>query len=455
MSKESFSKNWSSQLQKALSMDASSSHSQSWVKELGMTDNQSYQKMAQENLSTEKSYEQASQLQQQLGQSLNSGPAVWANRVAASESAMNTLQSKPYDPEFQQQVNSNVQRLGGQFASPSETLAAALVSTYLKSSGEEDLGRLTKALQESGIISSEPMSGSPHSNQPLAPIENLNNDNLSKPVTQGVHQPERINSDQVRQKISETSHLPDQHTLQNVPRHSSTTQQFPEALQPLTKAYNQSRQSVSDQFQQSNQSKPYITSLLKHSAYGAAPSTSGPGLNLTYNQAFDKAASYGLTNHQSAAFASLVKDHDPKYERSAEPENRRHRLGQSIAEISRGWGDHSAELGQHAFNHLTHAADSPQHTNAALTLIGEMNRLYQPEIKQYEQSVEGWLKGQQLLPTEGNSLDTSMPPEHIGNDVRSQLKQRQSENNLRVFGQQDKEHFQEPSSRLSRTQREM
>ena len=43
-------------------------------------------KWLQESLSTEKSYEQASQLQQQLGQALNSGPAVWANRLAGSES---------------------------------------------------------------------------------------------------------------------------------------------------------------------------------------------------------------------------------------------------------------------------------------------------------------------------------------------------------------------------------
>ena len=451
LQKESFSKNWSSQLQKALSMDASNSHSQSWVKELGMSDNQSYQKMAQESLSTEKSYEQASQLQQQLGQTLNSGPAVWASRLADSESAMSTLQSKPYDPEFQRQVNSNVQRFSGQFANSSETLAAAFVSTYLNNPNEEDLGRLSKALQTSGIISSESLKGSPQSNQSLAPQKH-SDDRVSKSVENAIHQPETVNSGHVRQQLSEASQLPEHKTLQGAKLRSSTMQQLPEALKPIAKAYDQSSQGVNNQFQHSIQGKSDVTSLLQQSAYGTAPSTSGPGLKLTYNEAFDKATAHGLTNNQAAVFASLVKDHHPKYERSADPEHRYHRLGQSIAEISRGWGDHGATLGQHAFNHLTHAADNPQHTSAALTLIGEMNRLYQPELKQYEQSVGTWLKGQSLNPSEGNYLDTSMPPEHIGSNVENQLQQRQTENNLRVFGK-DKELFQEPNSRVSRTQR--
>ena len=454
VSSEQFSKDWNSQLQKALSMDASNSNSHSWVKELGMSDNQSYQKMAQESLSSEKSYEQASQLQQQLGQALNSGPAVWANRLAESESAMETLQSKPYDPEFQQRVNRNVQRFSGQFANSSETLAAALVSTYLNSPNEEDLGRLSQALQTSGIINTESLKGNPQSNQPLAPQEQSDN-RISKSVANTLRQPQIVNGSKVRQRLSDSNQLPEQKTLQSVKLQPSARQQLPDALQPLTKAHNQSSQAVSDQFQHSSQSKSDVTSLLKQSAYGTAPSTSGSGLKLTYNEAFDKAASHGLTNHQAAAFASLVKDRDPKYERSADPEDRRHRLGQSIAEISRGWGDHGATLGQHAFNHLTHAADNPQHTNAALTLIGEMNRLYQPELKQYEQSVEELLKGQSLFPMEGNYLDTSMPPKHIGSNTESQLQKRQTENNLRVFGSQDKGLFKEPSSRLSRTQREV
>ncbi|MCW7552688.1 conjugal transfer protein TraG N-terminal domain-containing protein [Endozoicomonas gorgoniicola] len=454
LNKESFSKNWSSNLQKALSMDASSSNSHSWVKELGMSDNQSYQKMAQESLSTEKSYEQASQLQQQLGQALNTGPAVWANRLSFSESAMNTLQSKPFDPDFQQQVNHNMQRFSGQFASSSETLAAALVSTYLDSPDEKDLGRLSEALQQSGIISAESLKSSPESNQTLA-SQKSSDGSLAKSVNEVLHQPESIDSGQVRQHISESSQLPEQKALQDTNLQSSAIQQLPEALQPLARTYSQSSQSISGQFQHSGQSKPYITSLLKHSAYGTAPSTSGPGLKLTYNEAFDRAVSHGLTDHQAAAFASMVKDRDPSYERSADPEDRRHRLGQSIAEISRGWGDHGAVLGQHAFNHLTHAADNPQHTNAALTLIGEMNRLYQPELRQYEQSVGELLKGQSLLPMEGNYLDTTMPPEHIGSNVLDQLNQRQTDNNQRVFGRQDKGLFQEASSRLSRTQRDM
>ncbi|MET4819858.1 hypothetical protein [Endozoicomonas lisbonensis] len=453
VSSEQFSKNWDSQLQKALSMDASNSHSHSWMKELGVNDSQSYQKMAQESLSTEKSYEQVSQLQQQLGKALNTGPAVWANRLASSESGMNTLQSKPYDPEFQKQVNRNVKRFSGQFANSSETLAAALVSSYLNSPNENDLGRLSEALQKSGIISSGSLNDSPLSNQSLVPEANRNS-NLSKSVTDAIHKPESINSEQVRQRISESGQLPEQKTLQNANLRAAATQQ-PEALQPLIKAFQQSSDSIQGQFQNSGQSKPYVTSLLKHSAYGTQPSTSGSGLSLTYNEAFDKAASHGLTDHQAAAFASMVKDRDLRYERSAEPEDRRHRLGQSIAEISRGWGDKDAILGQHVFNHLTHAADNPQHTNAALTLIGEMNRLYQPELREYEQSVEKWLKGQSLLPVEGNYLDTTMPPAHIGSNIGNQIQQRQAENNLSVFGRPDKEHFQESSSRLSRTQREI
>ena len=454
LQKESFSKNWSSQLQKALSMDVSSSHTHSWVKELGMSDNQSYQKMAQESLSTEKSYEQASQLQQQLGQALSSGPAVWANRLAASESAMETLQSKPYDRDFQQQVNRNVQRFSGQFANSSETLAASLVSAYLNSSNEDDLGRLGKALQSSGIISTESLSGNPQSNRSLAP-QNRSDNSVSTTVANTLSQPENVSSSQIRRRLSNSSQLPEQKTLQNIKLQPSARRQLPDALQPLAKAHSQSSQTISDQFQSSSQSKADVTSLLKQSAYGTAPSTAGPGLKLTYNEAFDKAASYGLTNHQAATFASLVKDRDPKYERSTDPEHRRHRLGQSIAEISRGWGDHSAVLGQHAFNHLTHAADNPQHTNAALTLIGEMNRLYQPELRQYEQSVDKWLKGQSLLPMEGNYLDTTMPPNHIGSDTGNQLLKREAENNQRVFGREDKSRFSESSSKAARTKRDM
>ena len=454
LSKEGFSKNWSSQLQKALSMDASQSHSQSWMKELGITDTQSYQKMAQESLSNEKSYEQTSQLQQQLGQALKSGPAVWTNRLASSESAMDILQSKPFDPEFQQQVNRNVQRFSGQFANPSETLAAALVSTYLSSSNETDLGRLGEALQKSGIISADTEKHNPEANQSLV-SQPISDGSLARTVNKSLRQPETLSDSQVKQRLSKSSQLPQQKTLQEANLQPSAIRQLPKALQPLAKAHNQSSQSISGQFLHSGQSKPYITSLLKHSAYGTAPSTSGPGLKLTYNEAFDRAISQGLTDSQAATFASLVKDRDPKYERSSDPEDRRHRLGQSIAEISRGWGDHGAVLGQHAFNHLTHAADNPQHTNAALTLIGEMNRLYQPELRQYEQSVEKWLKGQSLLPMEGNYLDTTMPPEHIGSSVGKEIQQRQSDNNQRVFGRQDKGRFQEPSSKLSRTQRDV
>ena len=78
-------------------------------------------------------------------------------------------------------------------------------------------------------------------------------------------------------------------------------------------------------------------------------------------------------------------------------------------------------MGLHAFNHLTHAADHPEHTHSALSLIGEMNRTHQPELKEYDQSVNSLLKGQTLYAQEGNYLDTSMAPEHIGAGVKEQL----------------------------------
>ena len=106
-------------------------------------------------------------------------------------------------------------------------------------------------------------------------------------------------------------------------------------------------------------------------------------------------------------------------------------------------------LGQHAFNHLTHAADNPQHTNAALTLVGEMNRVYQPELKRYEKSIEEFLNGQSLIPTEGNYLDTTMPTKHLGTNATQQVRQREAENNLRVFGTPDKGRFVEPNSASS------
>ena len=43
-------------------------------------------------------------------------------------------------------------------------------------------------------------------------------------------------------------------------------------------------------------------------------------------------------------------------------------------------------------------------------------------------------KGQELYAQEGNYLDTSMPPEHIGAAVKEQLQAREKENNQRLFG---------------------
>ena len=54
-----------------------------WIKELGVSDSQQYQKSAQESLSTQrKVIEEASQLQHQLGEALSTAPAVWANKLA-------------------------------------------------------------------------------------------------------------------------------------------------------------------------------------------------------------------------------------------------------------------------------------------------------------------------------------------------------------------------------------
>ena len=153
---DSFTKSWNSQLQKAMSVDASKSNSQSWIQELGINDSQSYQNMADAVISSEQSYEQAIQLQQQLGQALNTSPSVWANRLAASKPAMATLEARPFESGFQKQVNDALQRFEGQFANPDEARSAALVSTYISNSKENDLTRLMTALQQANLISSTP-----------------------------------------------------------------------------------------------------------------------------------------------------------------------------------------------------------------------------------------------------------------------------------------------------------
>ena len=439
LQKESFSKSWSSQLQKAFAADASSSQSHSWVKELGLTDSQSFQKTANEAVSSERSYEQANQLQQQIGDALNSGPAVWASRLAASESAMTTLRSKPFDNQFQQQVNHNIQRFSSQFANPSEALGAALVTTYLGSSSEQDWQRLGTALHQAGIIST-PVKEHTATIAPLSSPPNLQpNTSLTDSVSEATHPLEGASKHQVERRLSSTGY-----SAPSLPADAG-----------IKKRARQSSQSINDRFQRSRQNKSETTDLFKNSVYGTQPSSSGDGVALSYNGAVDKALASGLTMTQASMFGSLVQDRNPKYERSASPEDRRHRLGQSIAEISRGWGDQGASLGLHAFNHLTHAADHPQHTDAALALIAEMNRLHQPELANYDQSINRLLNGQSLFSMEGNYLDTSMPAEHIGAGVKSALKQREKENNERVFGHADIGRFSEPDSKFSRTKREI
>ena len=432
VSKESFSKNWDSRINKAMTMDASNSQSESWMKELGVSDNQQYQKSAQESLSAEKSYEETSQLQHQLGQGLSTDPGVWANKLAASDDAMSTLQNVPYDTDFNQSVNNNFQRFQGQFANPKETLAAALVSSHLNTPNQQNLERLGKALGQAGLTDSGQSSSSPLAHQALKETELPK---VAGSVSGKLTTLNSINPSEVEQRISAAK-------LQSGRAES------------LSGAYQTGSQSLSTQYQHSDQNKSQVTGLLSQSSFGRNPSTEGKGLNMTSGQAYDKAIEYGLTDKQASMFASLVKDRDPTYERSAEPEDRSHRLGQAIAEVSRGWGENGATLGLHAFNHLTHAADHPEHTHSALSLIGEMNRVHQPELKEYDQSLNSLLKGQTLYAQEGNYLDTSMAPEHIGAGVKEQLQVREKENSQWLFGN-DVGRFQESSSRSARAVREM
>ena len=431
VNKESFSKNWDSRINKAMTLDVSNSHSESWIKELGVSDSQQYQKTAQESLSTEKSYEEASQLQHQLGQALNTAPAVWANKLATSDAAMSTLQNVPYDSDFNQSVNKNVQRFQGQFANSKETLAAALVSSHINTPTQQNLERLGKALGQAGLTETSQQTATPLLNQALKENELPK---IAGSVSDKLTTPKAVNKHYVERHIFEAR-------LQ------------PNKAKSLSDSYQSGSQSLSGKFEHSDQNKSHVTGLLTQSSFGRKPSTEGKGLSITSSEAFDKAIEYGLTPTQAGMFSSLVKDRDPSYERSTEPENRSHRSGQAIAEISRGWGENGATLGWHAFNHLTHAADHPEHTHSALSLIGEMNRVYQPELKEYAQSVDTLLKGQELYVQEGNYLDTSMPPEHIGTGVKEKLQAREKENNQWLFGH-DVGRFQENSSKFARAMRE-
>ena len=105
---------------------------------------------------------------QQLGESIERcSSCIEAHKLAASDAAMKTLESKPYDQAFQQEVNNNVQRFGKQFANNSEALAAGLVSSYLNSSSNSDIERLGTALQQAGIIDSSYPHGNPQANSHL------------------------------------------------------------------------------------------------------------------------------------------------------------------------------------------------------------------------------------------------------------------------------------------------
>ena len=313
---------------------------------------------------------------------------------------------------------------------------AAWISTlsstsHINTPTQQNFERLGKALGQAGLSETSKQTATPLVNQELKENElPIVSENVSGRLTT----PKAIDKHDVEQNISGSRLQTDR-------------------AKSLTNSYLSGSQSLSGRFEQSDQNKSQVTGLLTQSSFGRNPSTEGKGLNMTSSEAFDKAIEYGLTPTQASMFSSMVKDRDPTYERSAEPEDRSHRSGQAIAEISRGWGENGATLGLHAFNHLTHAADHPEHTHSALSLIGEMNRVYQPELKAYDQSVSSLLKGQELYAQEGNYLDTSMPPEHIGAGVKEQLQSREKENNQWLF-ESDVGRFQESSSKFARAMRE-
>ena len=438
LSDESLSKGWDAQLQKAMTSDAGNGHQHSWMKELGVSNDERYQKLANESLSKDNSYEQASQLQQQIGQALNTGPAVWAHKVAGSSGAMNTLTNKPYDSDFHQDVQTTYNQFKGQFASKEEIMAAALVSSYLKSGGDNDLNRVSQALNQAGLVMpAGKVSATTQANEKLTKDTNdmMPLANMHSTVSSHLHRPSSISAGKVNDKLD---------------------QKQAETQKQINQGFQAQKSQISDRFHQSSQYKSHVTGLLKNSAFGRQPSSTGKGIKETPQEAFDHAKEFGLTDNQAMMFASMVADHHPHYDRSHSSGDRMTRLGQAIAEVSRGWGeDHSATLGWHAFNHLSHAADNPQHTDASLKLIGEMNRLHQPELKQYERSVGDWLKGQSLYPMEGNYLDVSMPPEHISSNTKAELEQREKDNNRNLFGNSEQGRFEESNSRAVRMGRDI
>ena len=447
---EGLSKNWNSQLQKSMKMDAGSGHSHSWMKELGVSDNQQYQRSAQEALSSEQSFEHASQLQQQMGQALSSGPAVWAHKLASSEEAMNTLQSKPFDSDFQKDVNNTYQQLDGQFANGNETLAAALVISSMKTGNDQDIQRIGKALKQSGLTVGG-SSAAPLSNQSIHQSNKGDENKAQQTVKDKISQlvvPASSDTEQHIQSIS--NNTPNSYILAASDISPQSMNNPSSALQPLFQDHKASSESVESSYQQSGQYKSYVTDLMKKTAFGNAPSTTGKGVRLNPDEAYTQAKEQGLTDTQSMMFSSMVKDNDPRFERSADAHDRAHRLGQGIAEVSRGWGEQGATLGWHAFNHLSHAADNPQYTATGLKLVGEMNRLHQPELKQYDQSISNMLKGQSLYPMEGNYLDTSMAPQQIGSGTEKALQTREKQNNKWLFQNENIGRYKDSGSKAMR-----
>ena len=438
LSDESLTKSWDTQLQHTMKSDIGSGQQHSWMNELGVSHDERYQKLANQSLNQDKSYEHASQLQQQIGQALSTGPAVWAHKIADSSEAMDTLTSKPYESEFHQDTQKAFNHFKGQFASKEESMAAALVSSHMKSGSDDDLNRLSKALNQAGFaMPAGKISAATQAHQKLTGDINdkMPSEDMPSSAASHLRNPSHISANKVNDKLDQKEVGTQNRINQNFQSHKSQ---------------------VDDQFHQSNQYKSHVSGLLQNSAFGRKASSAGKGIKETPQEAFSHAKEFGLTDNQAMMFASMVADHHPHYDRSHSASDRMARLGQAIAETSRGWGEeHSATLGWHAFNHLSNAADNPQHTDAGLKLVGEMNRLYQPELQKYEQSVDEWLKGQSLYPMEGNYLDVSMPPEHISSNTKAELEQREKDNNRNLFGNSEQGRFEESNTRSVRIGRDI
>ena len=438
--------NWDATVNKSMKMDASEGMKEGWMKALGLSDDQSYKKKGEQALASESRYQTASQLQNDLGNRQAIQPEVWAPQIAASPEAMFLL-NNPADLDFNRRAEQNFQQIRSEFASDRHASAAALVKTHLDKGDETSLNTLGQAMQAAGLISGDrtlPKGSSQHQglkNQTL----DLGAGQIRQTVENQLQTPEALSRENIEQKLQEKDGLPDLTTLQQ----QSLT---PEALKASTgmigRLFNDHRQQqsrINKHYQGSPEFRQRVTNHMVRDPAGNSLMKLGveSGTQVTAQEAGAMAEAHGLTMAQQAMFYSLVEDHRKNLGRSKAPADRMHRHGQGIAEISRGWGDpHGAQLGWHAFHHLANAADNPHYTEAGLKLIGEMNRLYQPELRQYQQDIDRQFQGETLCPTGDNRLDSSQA---LSLRDRTEafprgktLELREQENNLLVFGDRNK-----------------